>query len=190
VNYMLIIEMAQGGYATGMPTNLSTLPAICEHCVLGKQTKKPVSKLQEGGRLKWLLGIVYSDLMGPQDVRIVGGGYILNFIDDCSDMLWIYSRRRVRLRKSSKDGGPKSRMRWGEKSSATTLIMVENSPQTNLKPISSMPVSNIKSWYPTHQLKFLIGEITLDKYGLSMCNLIQCRCMVAHSSTCRIHHST
>jgi len=91
VNYTSIIEMAQGGYATGMPTDLSTLPTICEHCVLGKQTKKPVSKIWEGGRSRGLLDVVYSDLMGPEDVRTVGGAhYILNFVDDCSDMLWIY----------------------------------------------------------------------------------------------------
>ena len=39
VNYTSIIEMAKGGYATGMPADLSTLPAVCEHCILGKQTK-------------------------------------------------------------------------------------------------------------------------------------------------------
>jgi hypothetical protein len=38
-----------------------------------------------------LLDIVYSDLTGPKDVVSAGGAkYILNFIDDHSDMLWIY----------------------------------------------------------------------------------------------------
>jgi hypothetical protein len=36
INYASIIEMADKQLATGMPTNLSTLPAICKSCVLGK----------------------------------------------------------------------------------------------------------------------------------------------------------
>jgi hypothetical protein len=91
MNYVLIIEMAKGGYASGMPTNLLTLPTVCEHCILGKQTKKSVPKKWEGERSKGLLDIVYSDLTGPEDMTSAGGAkYILNFVEDHSDMLWIY----------------------------------------------------------------------------------------------------
>jgi hypothetical protein len=49
VSYTLIIKMADKQLATGMPTNLSTLPAICEYCILGKQMKMPIPKTREGG---------------------------------------------------------------------------------------------------------------------------------------------
>ena len=49
-----------------MPINLSTLQPICEHCILGKQTKVPMLKSREGMRVKSKLEIVYSDIAGPE----------------------------------------------------------------------------------------------------------------------------
>ena len=37
------------------------------------------------------LDIVYSDITGPEDILTAGGNhYIINFINDYSDMLWLY----------------------------------------------------------------------------------------------------
>ena len=91
VNYESIIRMAEQGLASGMPTNLSTIPPICEHCILGKQTRTPVPKVREGGRAKWILEKVFSDITGPEDVQTPHGGlYTLNFIDDFSQKTWVY----------------------------------------------------------------------------------------------------
>ena len=38
VNYSSIVKMAERQLATGMPTSLSYLPQICEHCVLATGT--------------------------------------------------------------------------------------------------------------------------------------------------------
>jgi len=47
--------------------------------------------MQQGERAKGLLDIVYSDLMGPEDVTSAGGvEYILNFINNLSRMTWTY----------------------------------------------------------------------------------------------------
>jgi len=48
VNYTSIMKMAKEGAAIGMPTDLSTLPPICQYCILGKQTKKAVPKQDKG----------------------------------------------------------------------------------------------------------------------------------------------
>jgi Pol polyprotein, beta-barrel domain/GAG-pre-integrase domain/gag-polypeptide of LTR copia-type len=50
INYPSIITMAKKGMATGMPTDLSSIPPTCEHCILGKQTKTPIPKIREGER--------------------------------------------------------------------------------------------------------------------------------------------
>ena len=91
VNYKSIIDMAKNGVVTGMPIDLSTLPPLCEHCVLGKQMKMPVLKVRGGERAKKRLEKVFSDITGPEDVGSLSGEkYILNFIDDFSGMSWIY----------------------------------------------------------------------------------------------------
>ena len=68
VNYASIIQMARDGVAVGMPTNLSTTPPVCQHCILGKQTKRAVPKMRQGERAQGILDIIYSDLTGPEDV--------------------------------------------------------------------------------------------------------------------------
>jgi len=83
--------MAQGGHAQGMPANLLTIPATCEHCIVGKQTKRPVPKTRSGTQSANPLDIIYSDITGPEDIPMAGGNhYIINFINDHSDMLWLY----------------------------------------------------------------------------------------------------
>ena len=49
VNYTSIVKMAEKKLVIGMPTSLSYLPQICEHCVLAKQARTPVPKMREGG---------------------------------------------------------------------------------------------------------------------------------------------
>jgi hypothetical protein len=91
VNYASIITMAKNRLASGMPIDLSSLPPICEHCVVGKQTKTPVPKIREGERARERLEKVHSDITGPEDVNTKAGEkYMLNFIDDASGMSWIY----------------------------------------------------------------------------------------------------
>jgi hypothetical protein len=58
---------------TGMHIDLSTEPPTCESCILGKQTKSSVPKIQEGRKLDRQLGIVYVDLMRPQTVQLSAG---------------------------------------------------------------------------------------------------------------------
>ena len=90
VNYSSIIDMAKHHMAIGMPTNLSTIPPVCEHCILGKQAKRPVPECHEGKQSTQLLEIVFSDITGPEDVPTGGKVYVLNFINDCSRQTWSY----------------------------------------------------------------------------------------------------
>ena len=91
VNYATIVDMAKRGLVTGMHVDLSTLPPICRHCILGKQTKKAVPKTRQGQRAGRILDIVYSDLTGPEEVALAGGAkYIMILIDDHLSMMWIY----------------------------------------------------------------------------------------------------
>jgi len=78
-----------------MPTDLSTLPAICEHCIVGKQTKTPVLKVREGTRAKYKLEKVYSDITGPEAVTTnTGERYMLNLIDDLTSFSWTYMLKK------------------------------------------------------------------------------------------------
>ena len=83
--------MAKQGTTTGMLADLSTLPPICQYCILRKQTKKAVPKTRQGERAKGLLEVIHANLMGPEDVASAGGAkYILNLVDDSSGMTWTY----------------------------------------------------------------------------------------------------
>jgi Integrase core domain len=78
-----------------MPVDLSFLPPICEHCVLGKQTKTPVPKVRGGGRATRKLAKVFSDITGPEDIgSTTGDKYVLNFIDDYSSMSWLFPLKK------------------------------------------------------------------------------------------------
>jgi len=39
ISYDAVIQMAKKQLTTGMPINMSTLPPLCEPCILGKQAK-------------------------------------------------------------------------------------------------------------------------------------------------------
>ena len=88
ISYVSIIELATKHMVTGMPTDLSSIPPVCEHCILGKQTKNPVPKQWVGERSTDLLDTVFSDITGPEDVPTGGKLYALNFIDDNSSHHW------------------------------------------------------------------------------------------------------
>ena len=95
INFASIIQMAKSGMALGMPVDLSSLPPLCEHCVVGKQTKTPVPKTRRGERAQQKLAKVFSDITGPEDVgSTLGEKYILNFIDDYTSMSWIFPLKR------------------------------------------------------------------------------------------------
>lgn len=84
-----IADMAKKDRAQGMHIDLSNLPPSCEHCILGKKTKKPVPKVREGGRAKERLDVVYVDLMGPMAVQSASGKqYAMDLVDDATSMLW------------------------------------------------------------------------------------------------------
>ena len=74
--------------ARGMHIDLSSEPAKCQHCILGKQTRNPVPKLLEGVKASRLLDCVYIDLTGPHVKSANGNSYIMNLIDDNSSMVW------------------------------------------------------------------------------------------------------
>lgn len=67
-NNQAIHDMFTKGLATGMRVDLSRSPPKCDHCILGKQVRTPVQKVQSTGRCSCRLGIVYVDLTGPQAV--------------------------------------------------------------------------------------------------------------------------
>jgi len=87
-----IIQMAKDSVSIGISTNLSTLPPVCQHCILRKQTNKTIPKTRQGGRAGKLLEIVYVDLTSLEDMTSVGRvKYILNLIDDLLGMTWTHS---------------------------------------------------------------------------------------------------
>ena len=87
--------MAKEGVTIGMSTDISILPPICQFCILGKQMKKIVPKMRQGGTAGRLLEVIYVNLIGPEDgpedVASVGGAkYIRNLVDDLSGMTWTH----------------------------------------------------------------------------------------------------
>src|SRR6266481_9171351 len=86
--------MAKKQLTTGMPINMSTLPPLCESCILGKQAKVAMPRHREGRRVTRLLEKVHSDITGPEDVWTPTGDlYALNFVDDFSQKNWVYAIR-------------------------------------------------------------------------------------------------
>ncbi|KAG1843330.1 hypothetical protein F4604DRAFT_1504302, partial [Suillus subluteus] len=87
--YCAVYDLARSGHATGMPIDPSTQPPICDDCVLGKQTKSSVLKVQVGIHASRQLGIVHIDLMEhPDVVSATGHKYIMDLIDDFSSYPW------------------------------------------------------------------------------------------------------
>ena len=95
LGYGAIIDMARLGMTKGMLTDLSTTPPVCEHCVLGKQTKNPIPQAHGGKWAKAPLDIIYLDLTGPEGVPELGGStYIMNIVDDHSSFPWGFTLKR------------------------------------------------------------------------------------------------
>lgn len=81
--------MAKGDVSKGMQINLSSCPAKCDHCALGKQSHVPVLKMQEGNKATEWLGQVYVNLCGLMAVTSCTGNlYCMNIIDDFSGYVW------------------------------------------------------------------------------------------------------
>jgi hypothetical protein len=94
VNYAAIISMLKKGLASGMPIDLSTLPPVFQHCIIGKQTKTTVPKIWMGEWAEEKLQKVYSDITGLEEVGTkTGEKYMLIFIDEATRMAWIYPSR-------------------------------------------------------------------------------------------------
>ena len=88
-NNQAIYDLAHKNLAEGMPIDLSTTPATCEHCILGKQTRRAVPKVREGVKATQRLACVYIDLTGPQDITSAQGyRFVMNLIDDCTSYAW------------------------------------------------------------------------------------------------------
>ncbi|KNZ79155.1 hypothetical protein J132_00214, partial [Termitomyces sp. J132] len=91
-NYQSIIQMACAGMIEGMPTSFSTKPPICDHFILGKQTRTPVPKEREEGdghRAARKLEKVWVDLVGQTAVTSwTGNNYIMNIVDDYTNKPW------------------------------------------------------------------------------------------------------
>jgi len=72
-----------------MNIDLSSSPAKCNACILGKQTRIPVPKVREGERANRLFERVFVDLCGPmQPVSSSGNLYSMNIMDDFSNYVW------------------------------------------------------------------------------------------------------
>ena len=81
--------MACQGVVEGMPIDLSSAPAFCDHCVLGKQTRSHVPRMCEGCWATRRLERVYVDLCGPMPcVSRYGHLYSMNIIDDFTSYVW------------------------------------------------------------------------------------------------------
>ena len=61
ISYTSIIKLAMKHMVT---TDVSSIPPLCEHCILGKQTKNLDPKQQVGERSTGLLDTVFSDITG------------------------------------------------------------------------------------------------------------------------------
>jgi len=84
-----IINMVCQGVVKGMPINLSSALAFCDHCVLGKQTRSHVLRMCEGHQATRRLERVYVDLCGPMPcVSRYGHLYSMNVIDDFTSYVW------------------------------------------------------------------------------------------------------
>ena len=88
-NHRTIIDMARHGVVEGMPIDLSSTPAACDHCILGKQTHSHVPAMCEGERASKRLERIFVDLCGPMPaVSNYGHLYSMNMIDDFSSYVW------------------------------------------------------------------------------------------------------
>jgi len=84
-----IIDMVRGGIVEGMLIDLSSAPATCDHCILGKQTRSHVPRMHEGCQATKRLEWVFIDLCRLMPcVSKYGHLYSMNVIDDFSSYIW------------------------------------------------------------------------------------------------------
>ena len=84
VNNQAILDMATKGLAVGMPVDLSSHPPVCTCCILGKQKRCSIPKVQEGLKSDHPLKKVYIDLCGPHILSSSKNKYSVDIIDDYS----------------------------------------------------------------------------------------------------------
>jgi GAG-pre-integrase domain/Integrase core domain len=90
-NIQTIINMARSGVADDMPIDLSTLPAKCTACILGKQVRTPIPQIREHPKSTGKLDRVYIDLCGPMLLPSrTENRYCMNVIDDYSSFSWTF----------------------------------------------------------------------------------------------------
>lgn len=89
-NYQVVASMACNGMLPGMPSASLLAQPKCDVCILGKQTKTPVPKVQEEGcRATEKLEIVWIDLAEPMHVQsCLGNKYIMDIVDNYTNMPW------------------------------------------------------------------------------------------------------
>jgi hypothetical protein len=88
-NFCAVYDLARSGNAIGMPIDLSAVPPKCDDCILRKQTRTIIPKVQTGIRAERKLGIIHIDLMEhPDTVSAAGNRYIMDIIDDFSSYTW------------------------------------------------------------------------------------------------------
>jgi Reverse transcriptase (RNA-dependent DNA polymerase)/Integrase core domain/GAG-pre-integrase domain len=90
-NIQTVINMARSRVADDMPIDLSTIPAKCVACVLGKQVRTPIPKIRENPKSTEKLDRVYIDLCGPMSSPSrTENRYCMNVIDDYSSFSWTF----------------------------------------------------------------------------------------------------
>ncbi|MCO5593247.1 hypothetical protein L7F22_047254 [Adiantum nelumboides] len=88
INSPTLHQMGKNHLCRGLPENLSPID-LCEGCLLGKSTHKPV--LRSHTRSTQLNQLVHSDLCGPMEIKsLTGSLYILTFIDDFCRYTTVY----------------------------------------------------------------------------------------------------
>jgi hypothetical protein len=135
-NVQTIIDMARNGVAKGMPIDLSAMPPLCDHCIVGKQTRSTVLKVREGVKAKRRLERVFVDLTGPMHGASKSGRlYCMNIIGDFSSYVWTISLR-------SKDEAATALKIW--------LRLVENLSGAKLKFLitdnGELPSKSVTDW--------------------------------------------
>ena len=61
---------------------------ICEHCLVGKTTRKPFGKAT---RAEFPLQLIHTDIYGPMNIRARHGAvYFITFIDDYTRFGYVY----------------------------------------------------------------------------------------------------
>jgi transposase InsO family protein len=136
------MDMARARVAENMPIDLSTLPAKCVTCILGKQTRSSIPKVREGPKATEKLERVYIDLCGPMlSPSRTDNRYIMNIIDDYSSFSWTIPLKR-------KDDAILALLPWHK--------AVENQSKSRLRSIVT----------DNGELVNFITKAWCDKYGI------------------------